>query len=76
MKWFLVVGVLAAAYYVALTHTTDTVMRQLSGINQTYQYIGDNTDDIANGEKPLLPSASSSTSAWQASAAAAVVHQK
>lgn len=49
MKLFAVLGVLAALYTFVLLHTTDVVLNQTQKINATYQYVANNSDQIATG---------------------------
>jgi hypothetical protein len=49
MRLFVALAILAGLYSYVLMHTTNVVMAQTQQINQTYQYVANNTDRIATG---------------------------
>lgn len=49
MKLFLALVFLVGSYLAFLFHTTDIVLGQITHLNNTYQYVANNADDIAAG---------------------------
>lgn len=52
MKLFLALVFLVGSYLGFLFYTTNVVLGQTAHLNQTYQYVANNADEIAAGRKP------------------------
>lgn len=52
MKLFLALVFLVGSYLGFLFYTTNTVMGQVGQLNATYQYVANNSDQIAAGRQP------------------------
>lgn len=50
MKLFLALVFIVGSYLGFLFYTTDTVLGQVDQLHATYQYIGDNADQLATGQ--------------------------
>jgi hypothetical protein len=50
MKLLVVLAALVGAYLYFLLHTTNIVLAQTQQLNNTYQYIANNADNITNGQ--------------------------
>ena len=56
MKLFLALLFLVGSYLGAMFFTTNIVLGQIGNLNQTYQYVANNSDDIATGRKSVTNS--------------------
>jgi hypothetical protein len=51
MKLLVVLGVLAGLYSYVLLHTTNIVLSQTQHLNATYQYVANNSEELATGRQ-------------------------
>jgi hypothetical protein len=51
MKLFLAVMFITGSYLVFLFGTTNIVLGQINDLNKTYQYVANNADEIATGQR-------------------------
>jgi hypothetical protein len=51
MKLFLALIFITGSYLGFLFYTTNIVMGQVGSLNNTYQYVANNADEIATGQK-------------------------
>ncbi|HVX48459.1 MAG TPA: hypothetical protein VHA05_03850 [Candidatus Saccharimonadales bacterium] len=53
MKLFLALVFLVGSYLGMMFFTTNIVLGQVNNLNRTYQYVANNSDDIATGRKSV-----------------------
>ncbi len=53
MKLFLALVFITGSYLGFLFYTTNIVLGQVNNLNNTYQYVANNADEIATGQKPV-----------------------
>jgi hypothetical protein len=53
MKLFLALLFITGSYLSFLFYTTNIVLGQVDNLNSTYQYVANNADEIASGQKSV-----------------------
>ncbi|HET7060382.1 MAG TPA: hypothetical protein VFH99_03675 [Candidatus Saccharimonadales bacterium] len=53
MKLFLALVFITGSYLGFLFYTTNIVLGQVNNLNKTYQFVANNSDEIATGRQPV-----------------------